>query len=195
MDAALAVASQGIGPHTDYVTNGYAADNNNEDFNYADKLGDICRHINPDYRLPRAEEFGVKPVDYPYDWTTETEAINAMGWYVGKDDFGNDVPFSFSDYNSIFTVTDDAGTSVVDYDTYGVPFFTYRGIVVFPVVGSRDSVSNGIRWSFGQIGAYLSSSVSDVNVGPTCLAATSDFFGIMSDGLQYDFYPIRCIKN
>jgi hypothetical protein len=180
MNMALA-ASHGTGRSNDYVTNGYALDNNGEAFNYTDKLGDICRRINPDYRLPRSEEFGI------ISGSSWGSSSGAAGWYKGTD--VNGVPITFPT-TPIATTTNDEGTTVIDYDNFGAGFATYLG-VIFPAAG--------YRWpSLVQIGLnahYWSSSISGTSVMFSMFYDSSNLYPAYTVVQENFGHSVRCVKN
>jgi hypothetical protein len=172
------------GIQTDYVTNGYAVANG-APFNYADKLGDICRWIDEDYRLPREEETFS-------GYTSQISWNNgrAGGWQKGTNSIGNIFTFpAYSVHDN--TVLEEDGTSVLDYDTYahfGGGFATYQG-VVFPASGYMQ-YADGYRYGVGTIGAYWSSSYTTDGKG----------YGYSFDDSRFQTQnsgpsSIRCVKN
>jgi hypothetical protein len=174
------------GPDNDYVTNGYAADNGGLPFNYTNKFGDICRRINPDYRLPRTGEFGFGATYTEFVWGP---ASVAKGWAKGTDAAGNDVVFpgNLDLYNK---PTNTEGTFVLDYASFHAGFATYRGIK-FPAPGWLSTA--GDRVGLGFQGMYLSSSLlSSSAPGFAYVQSTSVLQG--SSTIDYA-YSIRCVKN
>jgi hypothetical protein len=182
MDYALAT-SHGTGIATDYVTNGYRLDNGGEDFNYTDKLGDICRRINPDYRLPRAEEFISSAARISYSWGSVSEAA---GWYKGRDASNNPITFPSA---TIAATTNEDGTSVIDYDNFGAGFGTYLG-VIFPAAGYRSSTK---LYNLGTYGYYLCSGSYSVN-GYYRLTLYNGAVQVNDDLISWG-NSVRCVKN
>jgi hypothetical protein len=184
MNTALAASHGSLGIANDYVTNGYAADNNGEAFNYTDQWGDICRRINPDYRLPRGEEFSVSAGNCPWGPASE-----ALGWYRGTDATGGAITFQDLTPNG----TNAQGTSVMDYDNFGAGFCTYQGIVKFPAAGVRHYVASAHMLSFGYDGCYWTSSV-EYSSAAHALHFNSSSVWVSSANSGWG-YSVRCVKN
>jgi hypothetical protein len=166
---------------------------------YTDKFGDICRRIDPDYRLPTLAEFGGNGPYSFYVANTSYPPSESIGWYIGRTADGTPIEM----YNPITTITDkDDGTYVFNH-TYGADyirdkFATYKGgRFPFPGYISYSSVINslGILTGLGTSAGYATSSAYDNtnNCHRAVLLQTSIHLG-NPDERDVGF-TIRCIKN
>jgi hypothetical protein len=138
-------------------------------------LGDICRRINPDYRLPTASDMlsGYHVVNYSGPWGAESAVL---GWQTGNVWTENDV-------NTI-VLTENDGTDVIPY------FVTSRG-AIFPI--SRPVKNYEGDFPYNRY-AYLTS---------TGTGSQHFFVGMYIYPLRvlqdvvysYNGFPVRCVKN
>jgi hypothetical protein len=152
-------------------------------------FGDICRRIDPGYRLPRGEEFADGPMPGNNGWSNAA-ALAAVGWYKGKDKYGVDVVFPGIELET----NKSDGTFVLDYDTYnggaGAGFAIYNG-AIFPAAGSYHNYIS----ARGLGGAYHSSSSGtgdgDFGMG---FGETALLVGTSSPPRK-GAGTVRCLKN
>jgi hypothetical protein len=183
-------ARGGVGYANSYVTNGYAADNNGQAFNYTSRLGDICRRIDPGYRLPTAEEgfAGNTTPDFYSGWINSSSA----GWTKGTNSIGGAITFP-AEYTGVLNK---GGRSILDYDTYanfGGGFAVYQGVSVFPAAGTFAFITH-VRGDVGSVGQYMTSSVRS--------NSEAFHFGFADNYLYITYLShvrgggtIRCVKN
>jgi hypothetical protein len=180
----LAIPSTGGGTTSNYVTtyNGGVP-------NYVNRWGDICRWIDGNYRLPKAEE--TISSSLINNWTS----AGGMDWHKGTDALGDAITFpAASAYQN--NVLEEDGSSVLVYVTYanfGAGFATAPGGVVIPASGFM--ANGGYRYNMAVNAYYWTSSHAD--------ATNIYYFGFDDEKPRltvivptaHESYPIRCVKN
>jgi hypothetical protein len=136
-------------------------------------LGDICKHINSDYRLPKDGEFGTVLNPWNQQGWEKHNTINAVT--TNKDDG----TYDFIDNNNAY-----AKNTVMD--------------VILPFSGLRmgtTSTTLGLIYSVGQSSAYWISSSSGMSTHGNCLALYIDYVFPSSNYIRNYAFPVRCVKN
>jgi hypothetical protein len=147
---------------------------------YLRRTGDICRRIDPNYRLPRAIEFEKAPGGFALDGSMCAWGANsAPDWYKGT--------ASYSSYTM-----EANGTAVFSYGgSTTFTFATFQG-VIFPITFYHRQ--DGVATDSNYLGTYYSSSARIQY--PTFMAfsayGVAPKYGVADTQLAHS---IRCVKN